>query len=102
MLFAHHPHDVWTVDGLVDAVRPMGSQAIRQYLSLFQEQQLLEADPEGRYAFRPAVPELVAAVAELCRAYHERPVTLIRTVYTIADNRKIQAFADAFRLRKDT
>jgi hypothetical protein len=42
-----------------------------------------------------------SAIGLLLRAYNERPVTLIRTVYAIADAKKIQAFADAFKIKKD-
>jgi hypothetical protein len=44
---------------------------------------------------------LERAIGLLLRAYNERPVTLIRTVYAIADAKKIQAFADAFKIKKD-
>ena len=47
-----------------------------------------------------SVKALDHAVADLRLAYDERPVTLIATIYRIAD-RKIQSFSDSFRLRDD-
>jgi|SRR5687767_3379133 hypothetical protein len=41
-----------------------------------------------------------AWVQTLAKAYEERPVTLFRLIYALRD-RKIQSFADAFKLRKD-
>lgn len=38
-------------------------------------------------------------VATLAQAYEQRPVTLIRLIYALRDN-KIRSFADAFKLRK--
>jgi hypothetical protein len=91
---------VWTAETLGDAIRPIKESALRQYLALFQEQELVQTPSPGDVVFKPANAALAAAVAGLCRAYNERPVTLIRTVYSIADSRKIQAFADAFKLKK--
>lgn len=101
IFLAGHSAQAWTADALVHAIRPVKETEMRQYLNLFGDQRLLEASPSGGYRFRPATPSLESAVAALCRAYNERPVTLIRTVYSIADARKLQAFADAFRLKKE-
>ena len=91
---------VWTAETLGDAIRPIKESALRQYLALFQEQKLVETPSPGDVVYKPASAALASAVAGLCRAYNERPVTLIRTIYSIADSRKIQAFADAFKLKK--
>jgi hypothetical protein len=40
---------------------------------------IIEAD--GSFGYHPASPEIEMAVAELQRAYNERPVTLINTIY---------------------
>ena len=55
-------------------------------------------DEALRYA--PASEELRRHVATLATAYDERPVTLVRLIYALRDD-KIRSFADAFRLRKD-
>ena len=103
IFLACHPDETWTPDRLVGTMRPIPHNALSQYFALFREQRLVDVDAEvdGGVVFLPATPALASAVAALCKAYNERPVTLIRTVYSIADARKIQAFADAFRLKKD-
>jgi hypothetical protein len=58
---------------------------------------LIALRPDG-YAYEPATPALEQAIGELGHAYNERPVTLIGSIYRIADS-KIQSFSDSFRLR---
>lgn len=70
-----------------------------RYLDLFVARSLLIPHPERRFQYRPATPELEAFVETLARAYNERPVTLIRMIYALRDD-KIRSFADAFKLRK--
>jgi hypothetical protein len=50
------------------------------------------------YRYRPDTP-LASSVDTLARAYLQRPVTLIRAIYALQDN-KIQNFADAFKIRR--
>lgn len=52
-----------------------------------------------RYRFAPKSPELAQLVAELSQMDRERPVTLIKMIYD--RTRDIQAFADAFKLKKE-
>jgi hypothetical protein len=95
------PAQAWTLSDLQHYV-PAGlsEAAIRDLLSGFRSHGLLAEPSPGSYLYRPASDQVAAAVAGLLRAYDERPVTLIRTVYEIADAKRIQAFADAFRLKK--
>lgn len=81
--------------------RSVGRDAIVRYFQSLQTQGIAAEGPPGLFGYRPATPELDRAVRGLLRAYNERPVTLIRTVYDLADQKRIQAFSDAFRLRKD-
>jgi hypothetical protein len=74
---------------------------VRESLALFRGQGILSETPDGTILYRPDSPAVDTAVGLLLRAYNERPVTLIRTVYSIADAKRIQAFADAFKLKKD-
>jgi hypothetical protein len=70
-----------------------------RYLELFVSRSLLMAHPERRYQYRPASPELAGFVETLAKAYNERPVTLIRMIYALRDE-KIRSFADAFKIRR--
>ncbi|MHB0957625.1 MAG: hypothetical protein ACYC6N_25635 [Pirellulaceae bacterium] len=52
-----------------------------------------------RYRYQPQSPEMAQFVQEVVELDRERPVTLLKIVY--ARPKDIQAFADAFRLRKE-
>ena len=92
-----------TLPELIEALRPTAvtEPVVRESLALFTSQGILSETPEGTILYRPDSPALERALDLLVRAYNERPVTLIRTVYAIADAKKIQAFADAFKIKKD-
>ena len=103
ILLVQHPDQDWTAEAIVGELRhdPDALPAVQRCLALFRAGGLLAPGEVGAVLYRPATAELGATVASLVQAYNERPVTLIRTLYAIADSRKIQAFADAFRIRKD-
>jgi hypothetical protein len=61
---------------------------------------LAEGAGKDMYRYAPARPEAGAAVDALARMYNEKPVTLVRAVYARPAG-PVQAFADAFRLRRD-
>lgn len=52
------------------------------------------------YQFHSRSAEDRAAVEELVQLYHQRPVTLVKLVYS-TPSVAISSFADAFRLRED-
>lgn len=93
-----NPSRRWTVEAIGQAIQPavILPPAIKEYLALFVRQGLV-AESSGEFEYVATGPA-GDAVGELARAYNERPVTLIRTIYSIADH-AIQSFADAFRLR---
>jgi hypothetical protein len=103
ILLVRHPDRYWTAEAIVGELRhaPDARPAVARCLALFGAGGLLAQGDGGAVAYRPAAPELAATVTSLVQAYNERPVTLIRTLYAIADSRNIQALADAFRIRKD-
>jgi len=89
----------WTAAELVHAVRPtrIDPATVAKTLELFAARGLAEARTGGGFRYRVATPELDALVRALAKAYNERPVTLIRAIYTA----KIRLFADAFRIKKE-
>jgi hypothetical protein len=103
MLIVRTPSQRWTAAQLVEAMRPtvMSLPQVAGYLAGFQAGGLTVENPGAAVSFLPQSADIETAVLGLVKAYNERPVTLIRTVYAIADRRKIQALADAFRLKKD-
>jgi DNA-binding HxlR family transcriptional regulator len=97
-----HPGERFTARELAEALSPsvIAESAIVETLRSLETHGLVQREHD-RSTFRPASAELERACAGLLLAYNERPVTLIRTLYDIADSKKIQAFADAFRIRKE-
>ena len=60
---------------------------------------LAVAGDPSRYRFQPQTQELKELVEELARLDTERPVTLINMIYN--RRKDIQAFADAFKIKKN-
>jgi DNA-binding GntR family transcriptional regulator len=85
------------------ALRPteVAVQRIGEYLGLLEARGLVVEEPGRGFQFRPKSPELADATAALSRAYHERPVTLVRTVYQLAEANRLRDWADSFRFKKD-
>ena len=101
LFFAAHPDRDFNVEEIVVAMRPVviTVPAVKEYVSLFGSTGLI-TEARGRYRYAPSTLELERGIGELAHAYNERPVTLIRAVYGIADS-KIQSFADSFKLKED-
>ena len=92
-----------TPEQLAESLRPatITVPMARGFLQFFRSQGIVVESAGEGFRFEPASPELGQAVLGLIKAYDERPVTLIRTVYDLADQKALQAFSDAFRLKKD-
>jgi hypothetical protein len=71
----------------------------RKHLALFQERGLVVSTQANTYHYSPSTLELDAAVHALTRVYNARPVTMVRMIYALRDE-KIRSFADAFRIKK--
>jgi hypothetical protein len=103
LFLARHADRTWQANEIVNQMQPTAitESAVREYLALFQEQGLVVSQLEGSFRYQPTSPELETAIQALIQAYHEQPVSLIRAVYEIANSKKIQAFADAFKIKKE-
>jgi hypothetical protein len=100
LFFAASPNRVFSADQVGAAIRTgMAATAVQEHVTQFVAAGLLAESADG-FAYRPASPALERTVSDLRRAYDERPVTLITTIYRIAD-RRIQSFSDSFKLRDD-
>ena len=63
---------------------------------------LVAAAEKDAYRYAPVDAATRASVDALARMYNEKPVTLVRAIYSRpAAPAPVQAFADAFRLRRD-
>ncbi len=99
--FSQHPEgaaDAGRILQDIGAGSGLSEADAARYLEAFRSAGLL-ASPDGRqYRYAPGAG-LEEHVRVLATAYRERPVTLIRVIYALRD-KKIQTFADAFRLRR--
>jgi hypothetical protein len=101
LFLAARPERAWRPEEIVVEMRPVviTLPAAKEYLALFLLRNIVE-ESDGCYFYKPSSPELEAAIGALAYAYNERPVTLIHTIYNIAESR-IQSFADSFKFRKE-
>lgn len=88
----------WSPQELVEELRASNA-LVSDNLASFERAGLVVADEDGRYVFSPASPLLASLCEQLDAAYRERPVTVINTIVAPPD--KLQALADAFRIRGD-
>lgn len=99
---AREPAREYDVPGLLDRLRPsaISDATARRYLTLFQERGLVAASAAGGlYRYSPSSPGEDACVQALMRVFNARPVTMVRMIYALRDE-KIRSFADAFRIKK--
>ena len=89
----------WTAEEIAEAIPALAADAVRKDLDHLAREELLAAEPDGRYRFAPRTEESRAGVALLVEAYDRRPVTLVRIMDSLATER-IRSFADSFRLKK--
>ena len=59
------------------------------------------AAAEAKYSYQPADAEADLLIGQLAKFYEERRVAVVSLIYSKPVN-KVQTFADAFRLRKET
>jgi hypothetical protein len=101
LLLAQHHDRLYSIGAIIEAMRPTGvsESTARRYLQQFESRGVISRAENESYRYAAATPELEAAVKALTRVYNERPVTLVRMIYSLKDE-KIRSFADAFRLKK--
>ena len=98
-LLSRKPDKSWTVPEVLREIQS-SEKSVAECLETFRLNGLAVGSPETGYRFAPAEEELVARTAELVKAYHERRVSVIETIYAKPTD-SIQDFAEAFRLRKE-
>ena len=101
LFLAARPERAWKPEEIVVEIRPVviTLPAAKEYLVLFRHCNIVE-ESDGCFCYKPSSSELEADIGALAHAYNERPVTLIHTIYRIAESR-IQSFADSFKFRKE-
>jgi len=92
------PDKLWTLEELANESR-QSAALVEDYVKFLQTNGLVVRE-KSRLRYAPASPEL-AAVNALVQAYNERPVSLIRAIYSPPPSSKAKSFADAFKIRKE-
>lgn len=95
------PHRAWQPRELSAQLAPittLSEAEVQRLLEAFQSCSLVSRDSQQRVHFRLS-PSHDAHMETLARLYVERPVTLFRVIYGLRD-KKINTFADAFKLRR--
>lgn len=89
----------WTLKEIVHEIRPtvITEAEVQKYLLLYRARGLVIENQDARFQYQPASAALASIVGTLVKAYNERPVTLMRLIYS----GKIQSFANAFKIKKD-
>ena len=99
LFLRNHPEQEWNVLN-VSAKLYLRPELATAELAKLEARGLLSSSEEPkRYSYNPRSPELEEMVKKLAQLDQERPVTLIKLIYSLSKD--VQAFADAFRLRKD-
>ena len=88
----------WSAKELFHIVQS-SEKSVAACLEAFHANGLVAREASGLFRFRPARPELERSAQALCQAYHERRVSVIEMIYR-KPGQTVQAFADAFRIRK--
>ena len=95
------PSRSWRAADLPESVTGGSTETARRCLDELQGARLLVgSDGEDGYRYAPASDELRSATDELDAMYNQRPVTLVRALYSRPAT-AVRSFADAFRLRRE-
>jgi hypothetical protein len=92
------PSESFKISELVRDLRSSHG-AITDAIAALRQAGLLSESAE-RFRYDPATPELDGLVSHLQATYQQRPTTVIRLIAE-APSTSLQAFADAFKIKKD-
>ena len=98
LLLHDDPERSWQPFEVVGRLRLPPPMAEAALADLHARGLLRQGDPDHCYHYAPKTEELRAMVHKLAALDRERPVSLIRMIYSRPT--EPQAFADAFRIRK--
>jgi hypothetical protein len=99
LFLRNSPEQEWNVLGVSVKLYLRPEVATAELAKLEARGFLISRGEPKYYRYKPQSPYLEDMVKELARLDREHPVTLIKLIYSMSKD--IQAFADAFKLRKD-
>jgi hypothetical protein len=102
LLLRHNSDSDWSVQTLAARLY-ISEEQTAGVLALLSAQGIVSADFQDRslYRYRPNSPELKSMLDRLAEIYAKHLVPVTNLIHSKPKSR-IQEFADAFRLRKDT
>jgi hypothetical protein len=99
LLLHRNPEQSWTSEALIRELR--GSEhLVNESLATLSAAGIVTVGEAGA-RYRPQSVELEALVAALVDLYAQKPITVLRTIFT-SPSEKIRSFSDAFLFRKDS
>lgn len=97
LLLHRDPKQAWSAEELVHELR--GSlPLVNESVAALDAAGLVAADAAGA-RYQPRSPELGELADALVELYREKPITVLRTIFTSPSD-KIRSFSDAFLFRK--
>jgi hypothetical protein len=101
LLLKDHADQEWTAESVSQTLYSTPSSVGKRLADLCGRGLLAAVEaPAGGYRYAPATPEKARLLDRVAEAYHERRVAVITLIYSKPHD-QVQAFADAFKLRKD-
>jgi predicted transcriptional regulator len=101
LLLRTSPEQRWSAEELGRELRIEPAWA-RTQLQVLCEKGLLDCDEQNKvFSYRPRSPELDRGAAAVAQAYLLHRVSIVELIYS-QPNPTIRAFADAFKLRRDS
>lgn len=95
------PERRFTIAELTKELRSVESSIERRLRDLYAKNVLQPpAKGDSTHCYRPTSEKVAAVIDVLAKAYRERPSRVIELIYS-RPPQAIQAFADAFKFRKD-
>ncbi|MGE3262732.1 MAG: hypothetical protein AB7K68_13200 [Bacteriovoracia bacterium] len=96
-----NPERAWTIPELTLELRSANSSIERRLNNFYSSGVLWPPAKEGdKIIFSPKGNEMEKSIRLLIKAFRERPSTTVEMIYS-RPAQAIQAFADAFKIRKD-
>jgi len=93
LLLERHRARRFDVQTIINELRPtpLDDMTARATLSAFRERGLVVQMTDGSYQYYPVVPQLAPVVSAFAELYKEKPVTMMRAIYSLKHGRRAQA-----------
>ena len=100
LVLCQENRDGWRVKALVRELRA-NTEVVTQGLEALTTAGFVAVDSDQGYRLEPASPDMDDMARALADLYKRKPRAVMRAIFSAPKDR-IQTFADAFRMRKDT